>query len=194
MRYAPAVSVFSSVGPDEAWDDIAALAGPGGAVVLAGGPALPAGWSSTLELPGFQMVAETFRAEEDAEAVVLGDEHVPAMTALVELTRPGPWAPRTIDLGGYRGILRDGELVAMAGERMHAGAFTEISAVCTHPSVRGQGLATRLMRAVAAGIEERGETPFLHVAGVNTGAIRLYESLGFSVRRPITFTGATAPV
>jgi ribosomal protein S18 acetylase RimI-like enzyme len=31
-------------------------------------------------------------------------------------------------------------------------------------------------------IRERGEVPFLHAAGTNTGAIRLYEHLGFTVR------------
>jgi predicted GNAT family acetyltransferase len=40
---------------------------------------------------------------------------------------------------------------------------------------------------VVAGIVARGEVPFLHVAGANTGALRLYGQLGFTVRTPITF-------
>src|SRR5439155_1201075 len=79
-------------------------------------------------------------------------------------------------------------LVAMAGERMHPPGWTEVSAVCTDPAFRGQGLAGRLIQAVAYGIRERGETPFLHAAAGNTGAIRLYESLGFVIRsRPEFF-------
>ncbi|MEU2426432.1 GNAT family N-acetyltransferase [Streptomyces sp. NPDC007851] len=46
----------------------------------------------------------------------------------------------------------------------------------------GRGLATRLVRAVAAGVRERGETPFLHAAPDNATAIRLYESIGFTER------------
>jgi predicted GNAT family acetyltransferase len=90
-------------------------------------------------------------------------------------------------------VFIDGALAAMAGERMHPEGFTEISAVCTDPGFRGRGLATRVMRAVAAGILERGEVPFLHVAGSNTGAHALYERLGFRTRRPIEFVVVAAP-
>ena len=48
----------------------------------------------------------------------LGDADVPEMLALTELTQPGPFGPRTHDLGRYIGIRVDGRLAAMAGERM----------------------------------------------------------------------------
>lgn len=41
---------------------------------------------------------------------------------------------------------------------------------------------------MAAGIRARGETPFLHTGAANTTAIRLYESLGFALRRAVDFT------
>ena len=113
------------------------------------------------------------------EAVRLGADDVPDMLALVARTRPGPFLPRTVELGTYLGIRREGRLIAMAGERLHPPGWTEISAVCTDAAFRGQGLGSRLVRAVALGIRERGETPFLHTAATNTAAIRLYESLGF---------------
>jgi predicted GNAT family acetyltransferase len=90
-------------------------------------------------------------------------------------------------LGTYLGIRRNGVLVAMAGERLHPPGWTEISAVCTDAAHRGQGLAGRLMQAVAAGIVERGERPFLHALASNTNAVRLYAALGFELRRTITF-------
>ena len=65
--------------------------------------------------------------------------------------------------------------------------------MCTAPEHRGQGLATRLVRAVVHGIRERGETPFLHAAASNVNAIRLYESLGFRLRRRTTFAAFRAP-
>ncbi len=81
----------------------------------------------------------------------------------------------------------------MAGERLHPPGWTEISAVCTDAAHRGQGLATRLVRAVAHGIRQRGETPFMHAAATNTAAIRLYASLGFRLRRTTTFAAARIP-
>lgn len=138
-------------------------------------------------IPGVQLVDVSLRAAADPEALVLTADDVPDMLDLVARTRPGPFRPRTVELGTYLGIRRGGALIAMAGERLHPPGWTEISAVCTEPAHRGQGLATRLIRAVAAGIRARGETPFLHTAASNTTAIRLYESIGFHRRRPTVF-------
>ena len=110
------------------------------------------------------------------------------MDALVRQTNPGPFLRRTVELGDYYGVRRDGQLIAMAGERLHAPGWTEISAVCTAPGHRGQGIATRLIRALTAGIERRSERAFLHTGPSNTTAIALYEELGFRVRRRLTIT------
>ena len=123
----------------------------------------------------------------------LGPGDVPDILRLVERTKPGPFLSRTIELGSYLGIRRGGELVAMAGERLRPPGWTEISAVCTDPQFRGQGLATRLTLAVSAAIQARGQTPFLHVMATNVTAIRLYESLGFRFRRAAPFVVARAP-
>ncbi|MCL6739020.1 GNAT family N-acetyltransferase [Streptomyces neyagawaensis] len=176
------------------WADLAALAGPGTEVAV---PAysgnFPADWEVTFDLEGVQFVDDGIAAAPDAEAVPLGPADVPEMLDLVERTQPGPFLPRTIELGTYLGIRRGGALIAMAGERLHPPGWTEISAVCTDPAFRGEGLATRLIHAVAHGIRERGETPFLHTAATNTSAIRLYESLGFRLRRTTRFMAARVP-
>jgi ribosomal protein S18 acetylase RimI-like enzyme len=117
--------------------------------------------------------------------VTLDAKDVPDMLALVEATHPGPFGPRTIELGEYIGVRRDGMLLAMAGERMRLDGFTEVSAVCVHPSCRGQGLAAELVSSLVRSIASRGETPFLHVFNSNRGAIELYLKLGFVLRRPM---------
>jgi ribosomal protein S18 acetylase RimI-like enzyme len=189
LRYQTDVAVFAAlpdeVGPD-AWDALANLIGPGGAALLfrPTAVALPADWEITLSMNSLQMVATEAIGEADDTFVQLGATDVDEMLALVERTRPGPFARRTVELGTYLGVRADsgGGLVAMAGERVHPGGYTELSAVCTDADARKRGLATRLMRAVAAGIEARDETPILHVLAENHTAIRVYEALGFATR------------
>jgi ribosomal protein S18 acetylase RimI-like enzyme len=189
-RYQTAVSPFVAIAdPDDprAWADLAALVGPGNSFALAGMPTLPEGWATGQSGQGVQLVATALRGRVDQEAIRLGPADVPEMLDLVDRTKPGPFLPRTIELGAYYGIRRDGKLIALAGERLRPPGWTEISAVCTDEEHRGQGLATRLVRHVAAGIQDRGDTPFLHAAAVNTGAIALYESIGFTLRRSVLF-------
>jgi ribosomal protein S18 acetylase RimI-like enzyme len=201
-RYQADVSPFVALCDTDdpsAWTDAARLVGPGNSFVLAmvpgppGGPRVPEGWTAGRAIPGVQLADAALRGEPDPEAVRLGAADVPEMLDLVERTKPGPFARRTIELGAYYGVRRDGKLVAMAGERMRPPGWTEVSAVCTDPAYRGQGLAARLIRHTVAGIVGRGDAPFLHAAEDNTGAIRLYESLGFSVRRPAVFQFLQVP-
>jgi ribosomal protein S18 acetylase RimI-like enzyme len=190
-RFDPEVSPFTALADNAdpaAWRDLVELVGPGVDIFVAG-PRLvpPPGWAQVGGLPGVQMTGAAVAGERDPEAVVLGEADVPEILDLVERTKPGPFRKRTIELGTYLGIRREGRLIAMAGERLRVPGWTEISAVCTDPAFRGEGLAARLTRAVAAGIQDRGEQPLLHAAAENTNAIRLYEHLGFALRTPVTF-------
>ncbi len=194
LRYEPAVSVFGALPHDpaaEAWEAMRALLGPDGAAVVFQAAALqpPEGWQTLMRLPGHQMVATTPIGMPDAAFTPLTADDVPDMLDLVARTKPGPFLTRTIELGRYLGLRdrEDGALVAMAGERMHLDGYTEISAVCTDERARKQGLATRLVRAIAAGIEARGETPMLHCTIENESAIRVYDALGFRIRTTADF-------
>jgi ribosomal protein S18 acetylase RimI-like enzyme len=188
-RFPADVSPFVAIaGSASSWDDLAALTGDGETLVLPDAPdEPPPGWELVGAIPGVQMEGSGLDVAGDPEAVRLGPADVPEMLDLVARTRPGPFLPRTIALGTYLGIRRDGALAAMAGERMRPPGWSEISAVCTDPGYRGQGLAGRLVRAVGQVIRERGDVPFLHAAADNVGGIRLYEQLGFTLRRKILF-------
>jgi len=171
------------------WQDAAGLVAPGSLVAgRYGGAELPNGWRTVRELDLVQMIEQRVTGVDCAAAISLGTADVPEMLELVAATEPGPFLTRTIELGDYLGIRRDGALVAMAGERFHLDGWTEISAVCTKPDHRGQGLASLLVGALIAGIQRRSERAFLHVMSTNTGAIRLYEALGFRVRQHATLT------
>lgn len=197
LRYPADVAPWVAIpdGPRDAdWADVAALAGPGGAVTItAFREPPPDDWEITFHADGVQLVDRGVAAVPCPEAVRLGPTDVPEMLDLVARTRPGPFLPRTVELGTYLGIRREGVLVAMAGERLHPPGWSEISGVCTDESARGQGLATRLLLALSHEIKERGETPFLHAAASNIHAVRLYESLGFGLRRRTSFLAALVP-
>jgi len=140
-----------------------------------------------------QLDGSNVHVAPDPDVVVLGSDDVPQMLDLVARTEPGPFRVRTIEMGTYLGFLDEGRLVALAGERMHPDGWTEISAVCTDPRFRKRGLSTRLVRAVGYGIRARGEIPFLHARADNHTAIRLYESLGFTLRRRSVLTVVRTP-
>ncbi|WP_051857530.1 GNAT family N-acetyltransferase [Streptomyces cellulosae] len=195
-RYPADVSPFTALeDPTDprAWEDLATLVGPGAVTPVTAVQTVPVGWQVEQSGEGVQMIATALYAEPAPEAVRLGPADVPEILELIALTRPGPFLPRTVELGTYLGIRDHGRLIALAGERLRPPGWTEISAVCSHPDHRGRGLATRLVRAIAAGIRERGDTPFLHAAASNTHAIRLYESIGFTLRRRTRFALVRAP-
>ena len=156
-------------------------------------PEPPPGWTRLGGGVGHQMVLRELAAVDVPDARSLGPDDAPEMMALVELTRPGPFAARTVELGGYVGVFDDGQLVAMAGERLRVPGGCEISAVCTRPDHRGRGLAAGLTALVARAVLARGEQPFLHHASDNDPARRVYESLGFEFRREVEFAAFGAP-
>jgi ribosomal protein S18 acetylase RimI-like enzyme len=194
-RYQEDVAPFLALPPSPSaqdWRDAAGLLSPGAyAAVPHGGSELPDGWRAVETFDLAQMIGERVAGVDCPEAIPLGAPDVPEMLSLVAQTEPGPFLPRTIELGDYLGIRCDGALVAMAGERFRLDGWTEISAVCTRPDHRGRGLASRLVGALIAGIQHRSQRAFLHVLTTNTGAIRLYEELGFRVRYTATLTVVT---
>lgn len=182
LDVAPFAALSDTASPD-AWDDLARLMGEHAAVLFQPNIEIADGWKTEHHLLCYQMVAgDLVEPGTDVELVELGPQDVPDMLELVAATRPGPFANRTIELGHYIGHRVDGRLVAMAGERMRAPGFTEVSAVCTAADHRGKGLGGALTLAVAKHIRDRADEAFLHVATDNINAYNLYLALGFTVR------------
>lgn len=174
----------------ESYTSLARLAGPGGAVglFLTEPPRIPDGWSLLRGGILDQMIAPQPRTLPPVdlpgvEMRVLTAADAAGMVELAHLTEPGPFQLRTIELGTFYGILREGRLLAMAGKRLHVPGAIEVSGVCTHPDARGRGYARHLMSRVMEEIVQAGRIPFLHTMASNVGAIRIYESLGFVRRR-----------
>lgn len=142
---------------------------------------VPKGWKLEAETHMFRMVwADEPPADEgDPPFIELDASHAEQAMTLATLTQPGPFGLRTLELGDYVGVIENGQLIAMAGERMHADRYREISGVCTHPDYQGHGLARRLMLVLIRRQLRRGETPFLHVMCDNASARSLYSRMGF---------------
>ncbi len=145
---------------------------------------IPNNWSVKVERPLLQMVyykKQTIKPDK-TDIVSLTDKNIPAMLKLTHLTKPGPFFKRTIDFGNYEGIFKGRQLVAVTGQRLCAGNYTEVSAVCTHPKHTGKGYAAKLIQSQLHKITSKGKIPFLHVYPDNP-ACYLYEKLGFKIRK-----------
>jgi ribosomal protein S18 acetylase RimI-like enzyme len=191
-RFLPEVGPLSAfVGStDEGYKSLARLVRTGGTVaVFLDFPYQPQqDWSVVAGATLLQMVwdtnAEMAQLDKSMPPIVeLGPPDSAEMIELATLTKPGPFGPRTHELGNYFGIRDQGKLAAMAGERLKVPGYTEVSAVCTHPDHTGKGYAAALMLRVMRGIRDRQEVPFLHSRGDNARAIEIYKRLGFKERK-----------
>jgi ribosomal protein S18 acetylase RimI-like enzyme len=199
-RYPPDVGPFCAVPDDpdtEHFAALRALVSPGGVALLFRGEVdVPNGWDVLATIHGVQMIwpSDSPFEDDDPRIVTLNKEDVDEMMSLTARTKPGPFAPRTVELGTYLGVRIDGQLVAMAGQRARTNDHVEISAVCTDPMFAGQGLGRALMNAQIHVILDEGMTPMLHTSADNDRAIALYEYLGFTHRRDVGGVVMRAPL
>jgi len=192
MRWYPAaVAPFVAVPAADVVPDLAAAArrGLGAPAYFLGvlPESLPGGWRYVSRSQVLQLMPSTSTSHDDGgqECVTLTDADLDGMQALAQLAFPDFFRVRTHELGEYLGIFDAGKLIAMAGERLALTRFQEISGVCTHPGHVGRGHARRLTQALLERHRRRGVNSFLHVSEGNTAACRLYESMGFTLRRAL---------
>jgi GNAT superfamily N-acetyltransferase len=146
-------------------------------------PIVPANLKLNNELLCLQMIIyNPIDITFDDQIVKLEEEHLDDLLELVKIVYPEYFKKKTYSLGNYYGIYKDNQLVAITGERMQMDDFIEVSAVITHPNHTGKGYAKQLVAHTVNAIFAQNKTPFLHVAESNSGAVKLYEKLGFQTR------------
>jgi ribosomal protein S18 acetylase RimI-like enzyme len=189
-RYPPDIAMFGAVRPPglgTSAELATLLQGQSNVAIVAAAELRPfASGEPSLRVPVDQMLlVEPARLDSvgGVQCNPLAAADVPEMMRLVDATRPGPFAARTIEMGRYIGVRVRGRLVAMGGERLRVPGFTEISAICVDPEYRGRGHAAGIIKDLCGDILARGERAFLHVVSHNSNAIALYERLGFARRR-----------
>jgi predicted GNAT family acetyltransferase len=168
---------------------LAPLVRPAETVYLIGvAPAPAPGWTLQAFRPLAQMICtKPLAVIAGPEPIELTAAHRADVLALTALVYPHYFRERTLELGRYFGIYRDGRLAAMIGERLGMEGRQEMSAICTHPDCNGRGYARRLTALLTNDNLERGRLPFLHVSHENPRAERLYLQLGYEHRCDISF-------
>jgi ribosomal protein S18 acetylase RimI-like enzyme len=187
VRYPGDVAPFIGIARDgeRARTDALDLVDVGESVYFVGvAPRDLTGWEILSESRILQMMwdAATPLPRDRSDIVELTADDAPAMVELTTLAFPGFFRRRTHALGRYCGIKHGNLLVSMAGERMRATGFQEISGVCTHPQYVGRGYSAKLNACMIESICQRGVHPFLHVSSNNSRAQALYRRLGFVAR------------
>ncbi|WP_405227068.1 GNAT family N-acetyltransferase [Dokdonia sp. Asnod1-B02] len=139
------------------------------------------------KIDGCQMVLKKLSDVVIKEEIILLDEsYIDEIYELVWLVMPGFYQKRSFEMGNFYGIIKNGKLVAIAGQRMQTNLFVEISSVVTHPDYTKQKLASQLIAYNAKEILRENKTPILHTNKGNL-AIPLYEKLGFEVTRDMNW-------
>ncbi len=171
---------------NEQLDQLYAVMDPGMRVILftPGFLELDAKWKVRNDHVLLQMILDKPLFQPSLEPAIreLSIADVPDMLDLTQLAKPGPFLENTIDFGGYFGYFKEGRLVSMAGTRLAAGPYTEVSAVCTHPDFTGKGIAKLVLPHVLNYIQLQGQIPFLQLYPDNLPAFNLYQKLGFVER------------
>jgi predicted GNAT family acetyltransferase len=195
-RYPPEMAAIAAVSHPEraAFAELATLIAAGETVYLAGSELgdiesqLPSSLKIKHQASVIQMVYSrpSKVAMRAKNITILSEADVPEMLKLVSLAQPGPFLVRAHKMGTYLGIRQQGQLVAMAGERMHLAGYREISTICTHPDFQGRGYARQLISQLVNLNLDQGNTPFLHVMNDNKRAKSIYESMGFVERSRIS--------
>jgi len=189
-RYEPSIAPFIAVVPEvrEAFEELPQWVAAGETVLIFGNSLyLPGGFEITASLGCVQMLSTAkISVPVRDDIVVLGEADAGEMFSLISLIQPGYYLPLTRLMGSYAGIRSNGQLVAIAGERMRMEGLTELSAVVTHPAFTGRKYAQQLIAYITNQNIAAGNFVFLHAAASNTRAIALYEHLGFSLRKTVT--------
>ncbi len=125
---------------------------------------------------------DTFVPVHNVQTVLLGGVDIRRVNSLYG-TEGGPsyYIPEHIESGLYRGVVKDGRLVAVAGTHVVSPhqRVAVVGNVFTHPAYRGRGYATAATSAVSEALFHYCDHVVLTVDPKNGPAVHAYERLGY---------------
>jgi hypothetical protein len=94
---------------------------------------------------------------------------------------------------GVPGLNRRGRGGRQVGDQIRGGDAARVDRPQVWHAVTVESINPAGTGAARAGNLNAGEIPILHATAVNANAIRLYQSLGFTLRRDTAFTAFQRP-
>jgi ribosomal protein S18 acetylase RimI-like enzyme len=171
---------------EKAYKELASIVSPGRIVAISrrdnGHPIEYPEWNHLGTPKGYRMVIETPIKVPDLPIEKLTIDDAAEMIALTKSSsNTEDLTLNKIEVGDFYGIKDNGRVIAMAGERLQLEDYSEVSGVVTHPDYRKRGYGGGVTLYKCKQIQKMGKTPFLGVWETNTGAVRLYQKLGFKI-------------
>lgn len=115
----------------------------------------------------------------------LGSDDEKEISALLQAGNPGSYFDRRLlSTDKCLGIFEGSRLVSFGACHVYSPEYevATLGAITTHPDWRGQGLATKITRALMQALLPTVENLCLNVHSENRTAIGIYQRLGFEVR------------
>lgn len=97
------------------------------------------------------------------------------------------WTPIQFKTGPYYCVKQEGKIVSAAGVHIVTTQIAQLGNIITDEAYRNQGFATRCTYSLTADLASKGRIISLFVRTDNVAAIHMYEKLGFSKKRDISF-------
>lgn len=138
-------------------------------------------WEETIPMWRMVLQPSSFRPVK-GDCVRLESVHSNQLAELYTLYRISAFSLAQLQQGVFYGILVRGQVVAAAGTHLISPTYgvAAVGNILTHPDYRERGYGTAATSAVVAELLQRGIRDIvLNVGQDNTGAIRIYEQLGF---------------
>lgn len=148
--YYPELSTFGTIGPNGVTEIASDQYGQLTSLFYMVGGSPKTGLQTQIkkQLTANQMIIYTPFDLELTESIIILDskEQKKELYDLVNFVQPGFIREKTVQMGTYFGIYKDNRLIAASGERIKLNAFTEVSAVVTHPNYIRKGYAKQLIK------------------------------------------------
>ncbi|MEM7348808.1 MAG: GNAT family N-acetyltransferase [Chloroflexota bacterium] len=117
-----------------------------------------------------------------SDVIALGVDDLAEVQQLYAESYPNnAFDPRMLETDCYYGVRHAGKLVAIAGIHVYSPTYrvAALGNITTHPSVRGQGLATAVTARLCQALQSAVDTIGLNVHSENKSALVCYQRLGF---------------
>ncbi|HVO36990.1 MAG TPA: GNAT family N-acetyltransferase [Candidatus Acidoferrum sp.] len=147
-------------------------------------------YSTLLHLHHEQQMTANFPKQvkhEDVEVTKVQKNELEELNSFYTQHNAEAWTPIQFETGPYYCVKQEGEIVSAAGVHIVTPQIAQLGNIITDEAYRNKGFATQCTYSLATDLASKGRIISLFVRADNAPAIRMYEKLGFSKKRDISF-------